>query len=121
VSQSDFFIGPAFLLLLTLNPSFPAHEMNVLLDSLWSRRGHLRREGYTCLKPSLQAHEVLRFGLRGPPWLKIQTSQVSLIRMGELVSVKTISTQGIFYLQNLGLQTSASNNFSRKELDSSSF
>lgn len=53
MSQSDLFSGAAFLLFLALNPSVLAHEMSVLLDSLWSRRGHLRREGYTCLKPSL--------------------------------------------------------------------
>lgn len=47
VSQGSWFIAAAFLLLLSLNPYFHIHEMSVLLDTLWRKRGHLRREGQT--------------------------------------------------------------------------
>lgn len=53
LSPSDYFIAAAFLLLLSLNPSFHTCEMSVLLDTLWRKRGHLRRQGNTCWKPSL--------------------------------------------------------------------
>ena len=53
VPQSGFFVAAAFLLLLSLNPSFHTREMSVLLDTFWRRRGRPRREGHTCLKPSL--------------------------------------------------------------------